>query len=353
MSQPIIAGIQQVGIGVADADASFAWYRKYFGTDIVIFKDQAIARLMQQYTGNKEHHRYAILAMNLQSGGGIEIWQFTSRVPQEAKFRVGWGDLGINAIKIKSKNIAVTYHYYQENGLDLFTGILSDPLGKKHFYLRDPNMNLFEIVEDDYWFTRGNNFTGAVAGAVIGVSDMEQSLEFYQHVLGYSYKVFDQCGDFEDLFLPHQDQDQFRRVLLRREEKEIGAFSKLLGPSTLELLQVKNRAPKKIYENRYWGDPGFIHLCFDIHGLDLLESKCQQLGWPLSVNSRNTFHMGQAGGQFAYQEDPDGTLIEYVETHRLPILKKLGWYLNLKNRNPEKPLPDWIVKSLRFSRVKN
>jgi hypothetical protein len=41
-----------------------------------------------------------------------------------------------------------------------------------------------------------------------------------------------------------------------------------------------------------------------------------------------------------------------VETHRVPILKKIGWYLNLKNRKPEKPLPDWMVKSLSFSRVK-
>ena len=62
--------------------------------------------------------------------------------------------------------------------------------------------------------------------------------------------------------------------------------------------------------------------------------------------------MGEAAGHFSYNEDRDGTLIEYVETHRVPILKKIGWYLNLKKRNPAKPLPNWIVKSLGFSRVK-
>jgi hypothetical protein len=62
--------------------------------------------------------------------------------------------------------------------------------------------------------------------------------------------------------------------------------------------------------------------------------------------------MGEASGIFSYTEDPDGTLIEFVETHRLPILKKLGWYLNLKKRDPKKPLPDWMLKTLRWNRKK-
>lgn len=62
--------------------------------------------------------------------------------------------------------------------------------------------------------------------------------------------------------------------------------------------------------------------------------------------------MGDAAGQFAYIEDPDGTLIEFVETHKVPVVKKLGLSINLKNRNPEKPLPGWMLKMLRFGRVK-
>jgi hypothetical protein len=54
---------------------------------------------------------------------------------------------------------------------------------------------------------------------------------------------------------------------------------------------------------------------------------------------------------FAYIEDPDGTLIEFVETHRVPVVKKIGWYFNLKGRNG-KPLPRWMVRALSFNRVK-
>jgi hypothetical protein len=62
--------------------------------------------------------------------------------------------------------------------------------------------------------------------------------------------------------------------------------------------------------------------------------------------------MGKAAGHFSYIEDPDGTLIEFVETHKLPLLKKLGWYLDLRKRRPEKALPTWMLKTLGFSRVK-
>ena len=62
--------------------------------------------------------------------------------------------------------------------------------------------------------------------------------------------------------------------------------------------------------------------------------------------------MGEAKGRFAYTEDPDGTLIEVVETLKLPIVAKLNIYLDLQKRSPDKPLPDWMLKALRFSRVK-
>ena len=58
--------------------------------------------------------------------------------------------------------------------------------------------------------------------------------------------------------------------------------------------------------------------------------------------------MGEATGHFAYNEDPSGTLIEYVETEKIPILKKFNIYLNLKKRDRSKPLPDWILHLLKF-----
>ena len=49
----------------------------------------------------------------------------------------------------------------------------------------------------------------------------------------------------------------------------------------------------------------------------------------------------------------DGTLIEFVETHKVPIMKKLGWYLDLRKRPPGKALPTWMLKAMGMSRVKD
>jgi hypothetical protein len=145
--------------------------------------------------------------------------------------------------------------------------------------------------------------------------------------------------------------------LLGRTKSFAGPFSKVLGNSVIELISSAGKKGRKIYENRFWGDPGFIHLCFDMRGMVGLRNYCEKKGFPFTVDTMksfegNSFDMGEAAGHFSYIEDPDGTLIEFVETHKLPIFKKLGLYLDLRKRAPEKPLPDWMLKALRFSRVR-
>ncbi len=67
----MINGIQQMGIGTTDVRKSFNWYRRNFGFDVPVFDEAAEAPLMTQYTGGKVHARHAILAMNLNGGGGM------------------------------------------------------------------------------------------------------------------------------------------------------------------------------------------------------------------------------------------------------------------------------------------
>ena len=352
MMERFIHGIQQVGIGVADADAAFIWYKKIFGTDIVVFKDWATASLMKKYTGNIAQKRYAILAMNMQGGGGFEIWQYADKAPVAPAFEISLGDTGIFATKIRCKNIAATFDLYKNEGVNILTKPAANPENQKHFFIKDPWDNIFEIIENDYWFTNEYKLTGAVAGVVIGVRDMNKSINFYGDVLGFNVTVHDSETVFEDLIGLPGSERKFRRVILRNNRKPTGAFGKLLGPVQIELIQALDYQPKKIYEHRHWGDLGFIHVCFDVGNMNTHEEICRTKNHALTVNSANSFDMGEASGHFSYNEDPDGTLIEYVETHKVPIAKKIGLYLNLKNREPQKCLPNWVVKCLRLSRVK-
>jgi len=87
--------------------------------------------------------------------------------------------------------------------------------------------------------------------------------------------------------------------------------------------------------------------------MDALRREVSQKGFPFTVDSAESFDMGEAAGHFAYISDPDGTPIEFVETHKLPIIKAIGWNMNLRGRNPEKSVPPWMIKTLRWKRVKD
>lgn len=319
--------------------------------DILIFEDVAEATLMKHYTGGQAESRHAILSLNLKGGAGLEIWQFKNRTPQ-ASTSILAGDLGILCIKIKSNDLQASYHFLKEKGVNPLSDLTKTPEGKEHFFFQDPFENIFEVVKSEDWFSTNRFHVGGSVGCIIGVSDIERSLKFYQEILGYDQVVYDQHDVFSDLTTLPGGKNKIRRMLLRHGQKKQGAFSKLLGESEIELFQVLDRTPSKIFDQRFWGDLGFIHLCFDVHGMSALKEKCAQLGRAFTTDSSASFDMGEAAGHFSYVEDPDGTLIEFIETHRLPIIKKIGWYLNLKKRNPHKSLPSWILKSLRFNRVK-
>lgn len=344
----LITGIQQVGIGVTNIDEAWPWYRKFFGTDIPVFDDEAEAKLMTPYTGGDVHSRRALLALNLSGGGGFEIWQFKSRQPKQCEFEIQLGDLGINAVKIKSKDVKNTYQRFNTLGNDTLSELHELPNGEFTFWTKDPYNNLFQIVNGNSWFQKGSHCTGGVCGATIGVSDIDAVLPLYTTALGFDEVIFDETGSFPDLDYNHK----FRRILLRKAQKDEGAFSRLFGHIDIELIQSLDREPKKIYKDRYWGDPGFIHLCFDVTDMDLLQQKCKELGYPFTIDSASSFDMGDAAGQFSYIEDPDGTLIEFVEAHKVPIFEKWGWFINLKKRNHDKPLPNWMLKTMSFKRVK-
>ncbi len=352
MSKPTIAGIQQVGVGIPNVHESFKWYATHFGMDIPIFEEAAEANLMLPYTGGKPHMRHAILAINLKGGGGFEIWQYTSRTPEPCSFELQLGDLGFYCAKMKTNDVKGSYDFLKSKNVNLVSEIVKDPNGNDTFYLRDPWSNLFQVVKSDSWFGKGMQLTGGPAGMMVGVSDIEKSKKFYAEILGYDTVVYDKQGNFDDLNNLPSGTHEVQRVLLKHSKPRTGAFSKLLGASEIELVKTLERTPRKIFENRFWGDQGFIHLCFDISNQKAMKEVCEEKGYPYTIDSGEKFDMGEAAGHFSYIEDPDGALIEFVETKKIPIMKKLGWYLDLRKRDASKPLPDWMLKALKFNRVK-
>ena len=348
---PYITGIQQVGIGVKDASEAKYLYRDLFGMNVLLFDDVADASLMKKYTGNEIHKRRAILSLNMQGGGGFELWQFTSRKPTQNCKEPAMGDIGIFGIKLKSNDIKKSYAALIKNEQVTISPLFISPDNINHFWVKDAYGNNFNIVESQHSFKKTNSICGGVIGATIGVTDMKKSLNFYVDVLGVDTILYDKIGPIDDG--PNSNSEKiYRRVLLSKTMTQQGAFSRLLGDVQIELVEAIGFAPGKIFRNRFWGDCGFIHLCFDVINMDGLKQLTSKHNLNFSVDSADSFSMGDSAGRFCYIEDPDNTLIELVETHKIPVYKKLGLYINLKKRKSNKPLPDWLVGLLGLNKIK-
>lgn len=345
---PQFCGIQQIGIGNTSVYDTWEWYRTNLGLNVPVFDEAAEAALMLPYTGGQPRSRHAVLALNMMGGGGAEIWQYTSRTAHPPNFSLALGDLGTYIAKYKSADINKSYNFLKKEN-KILSEITTNPAGDKHFYLEDPFGNLIEIVGSNNWFQSNKFHCGGVYGAVNGVSDMEQSIKFYKDVLDYDTILTDETDQFDDFKNLPNGSGKFRRVILTHAKPRKGAFSKLLGDSQIELIQTLDRTPKKIFQDRLWGDQGYIHLCFDIVGMNELREKCKANECAFTVDSGD-FDMGEAAGQFAYIEDPDGTLIEFVETYKVPIMKKFGWYLDLRKRDQLKDLPRYMLKALGLNK---
>lgn len=347
----MINGIQQVGIGTHDVHKSWKWYRQNFGFDTPVFDEEAEAPLMVRYTGGASQSRHAILAMNLNGGGGMEIWQFKSRVPTQSK-GFSLNQTGILITRIKCRSAMLARESVSDN--QKVGPLVSDPTGKAAFSVIDPFGNAFIVAESDNWFRRKHSVYGGIEGVVIGVSDMEKALDFYRNVLEMDTVVYDKTGVFDDFKNLEGGNQTFHRVRLTPSNRHKGAFSEVFGEFYLELIEVKSQSPgHHRFADRFWGDPGFIHLCFDVNEMDKIKTRAEAMGSPFTIDSGESFSMGEAAGRFAYLEDPDGTLIELVETDKITVSKKLGWYLTLSDSRKKRPLPRWIFSVVALNRVKD
>ena len=348
-----IVGIQQLGIGTVNINDARKWYADMFQMNIKVLEDDMSTDLMKPYTHNQIQKMHTCITLNLQGGGGFETLQFTEREPQRASSDTQIGDLGIFMAKIKSHNIA---DYHEELSLKYknISAIFTDPRGLPTFYIYDPFGNCFQVVEDNYVFLDEDILCGGVVGVMIGVSDIDRSLPLYKDILGYDTVIYDKTGIFNDWQTLKGGSGQFRRILLGHSSHPSGPFAGLYGNGTIELVQVLDREPRKIYEGRLWGDPGFSQICFDVVNLPALEVFCESRGYKFTLNSGAQyapFNMGQVSGHFAFMEDADGTLIEFVEAEKIPLINRLDFCINLQKRNQNKQLPELLFYLMKLNKV--
>ncbi|NND33772.1 MAG: VOC family protein [Saprospiraceae bacterium] len=349
-----IHGIQHLGVGVPDHGSSWKWYRQFFGLDIPLFDDEAEAHLMTAYTNGKVISKRAAMVLNLKGGCAMEVVSPSTFTASHADVEHQLGDLGIYIGWIKAPDVKEVYSHYQCSGVQIVSELMQMPNGWTTFYLKDPNGLLFQVVPDPNVYTKSSHLTGGTSGCSIGVSDIDRAKHFYG-ILGYDQVIYDESNRFADWSKLRGGKGKFRRLLLGQSNPSGGGFSKLTGKTYIELVQdLSGRKPVKIYEGRRWGDIGFVHLGFDIRNMPGLGEKLSSIGHGFTCDTKDVLSMGASTKvHCTYTEDPDGTLIEMIEVYKMPIVEKLGIFLNVERRKPTQPLPDLMLKALRFMRVRD
>lgn len=348
-----INGFQHIGVAVRDMDLSLKFYRKYLGLDIPFFDSVAPADLMLPYTRNEVIIKRASMIMNLMGGCAMEVIQASSFEPKAASFQIELGDLGIFITQVKCPDVEAM-HTYCTSQNDIRVGSLRKRFdGSATFFVQDPDGNNFQYVAGEGWYTKPKHRSGGVTACTIGVRDIGEARTLYSSILGYDKVVHESRGvvpEFEGM--PGADRN-FHRVVLGQSALPGGGFAKVTGETYIELVQDLDRAPKRIFEGRIWADLGFVHLGLDVRGMEALGESLKQQNFGFTCDSRSALDMGNTKVHCTYIEDLDGTWIELIEVHKVPIIEKWGLFLDVAKRDPNKPLPDFMLKALRFSRIKD
>jgi len=349
-----VLGMQHIGIAITDMDRTLRLYRKLFGMDIPFFDSVQAAPLMDSHTRGATITKRASMVMNLQGGCAFEVLRPASFEPVPAPWTVGMGDLGLLAVHMKCRNIGRMHaHARAVVGEACAAELSRAPHGAATFSLRDPDGTLFHIFEADDWFSDTGHPSGGAMGCTIGVSDMEAALALYAGPLGFSTVVHDTTGVFPDWAHLPQGTERFRRVLLSQPAPGRGGFGPVTGRTYIELVQALDAPGRFIFEGRIWCDTGIAHLGFDVRGMQDLGQQLAAAGFPFRCDTADAIGMGETKVHCVYIDDPDECWLELIEVHKVPIIEKWGVYLNVQKRGADEPLPKWMLKALKFSRIKD
>ena len=349
-----VLGMQHIGIAVTDMDRTLRLYRKLFGMDIPFFDSIQAAPLMDSHTRGTTITKRASMVMNLQGGCAFEVLRPVSFEPVPAKWAVGMGDLGLLAVSMKCRDIRRMHaHARAILGDACAPELTTAPWGAATFTLKDPDGTLFSIYEADDWFSDTGHPSGGAMGCTIGVADIDRAMGLYAGPLGFSTVVHDATGVFEDFAGRECGGERYRRVLLTQPEPGRGGFGPVTGRTYIELVQALDRPGRFIFEDRIWCDTGIAHLGFDVRGMNDLGNRLDDSGFPFRCDTADAIGMGETKVHCVYIDDPDECWLELIEVHKIPILEKWGLFLNVQKRGADEPLPKWMLKALRFSRIKD
>ena len=135
----------------------------------------------------------------------------------------------------------------------------------------------------------------------ITVSNLEQSLAFWQNVLGFEFS-----------HRAHQTAELASEITGVAGAEISIAVVKAPGGHKIELLEYLAPADRKHVDLRPC-DVGHVHIALTVDNLDAVLSAIAASGWKAAGKPQTLQTGPNAGKRVVYVRDPDGTTIEFME----------------------------------------
>jgi len=309
MEKPKVTGVQHVGIGVRNIEASRAFYRDVLQCTQTWVDFGVTHNAMPDFFRASSHVFNAWMYGQEKDAIIVECVQRLEPSPRPIRKQIRYGDIGVNKITVEVADAGAFRAAWGER-----IRFVSEPKAAKipgwgdcaFVYGTDPDGNLIEFMSSSKIAVDGD--LGRIRSLGIGVTDLERSMEFYQRYLDFDQVVMGPHESFSGLVgeISGSPGTQVRSCLLANST----------GFHMLELIEVSKPRGRSIPFNALWGDYGYLegcYLCFDALGLSkyLLKEGLDFLSYPTAVEVHEAGMEGT--GWFLYVRDPDGIPVELLE----------------------------------------
>jgi len=309
MEKPKVTGVQHVGLGVRDIEASRKFYRDVLECKIPMADFGVTHNAMSDFFRSSSHVFNGWMYMQERESIVIECIQRFEPSPRPIHKQVRYGDIGVNKMTVEVADAKKFCAAYKDRIQFVSTprSIKIPGWGDYSFVFgTDPDGSLIEFVSSSKIKVQGA--LGSIRSVGISVTELGRSIEFYQNYLDFDRMVIE----------PHESFSGIVGEVSGSKDTEVRSC--LLGNSNgfhmLELYEVSKPRGRSIPFHVLWGDYGYLESCCvseDVLGLArfLMKEGLEFISYPTAMEVHETDLKGTAW--FIYVRDPDGIPVELLE----------------------------------------
>jgi catechol 2,3-dioxygenase-like lactoylglutathione lyase family enzyme len=306
----MFAGVDHVGIGVADMDAALEFFRDRMGFTRVLFDYSGEVPGIEELAHRRRTRaRVAMLAsqhITPLGNGKIKLVQVledggTPPLPPGACY----GEVGICEVCVHARDVASVHRQLLADGCKelmepVSAKVTPFDIGVDLSYVADPGDGKIEILEwTGIWqaLPGGPRLEG-VNHVAFGVADMQATRDFYAS-FGFSHLVLESDGFFEPM-RPWYDREMPRQhMILVLPGQGAGIEPVRLQPETMDC-------------RGEWGHLGPMEFAIGVSNLDRAFDQLRASGLTF-WSEPQTVDVGTGEWRYAYFQDPDGLYVSLVE----------------------------------------